>query len=179
MEPFAPATDTEITDAAFDARVDRRDVNGIAAAGPAGTIGGEPICIDVRPRFEIAKGTPDVFRLPLRHHPAALFAFAVPPTSVVEAQTSVSNGAELFEHHDVVLGVLEAEKARALNDARVWLCLLRVGQVEHACELDAFAVEIHFLRTHKNSRIQSLHSVQSLRSVQFVQAVEARLSKTV
>src|SRR6476620_2964389 len=132
MEPLAPAADTEITDAAFDARVDRRDVNGVAAAGPAGTIGGEPIRIDFRPGFEIAKGTPDVFRLPLRHHPAALFAFAVPPTAVVEARTRVSNGAELFEHHDVMFSVLEAEEARALNDAGVWFCLLRVGQIEHA-----------------------------------------------
>src|SRR5512144_825632 len=173
MEPFAPATDTEITDAAFYARVDRPDVNDPAAAGRAGTIGGEPICIDVRPRFEIAKGTPDVFRLPLRHHPAALFAFAVPPTAVVEAQTSVSNGAELFEHHDVVLGILEAEKARTLNDSRKRFALIAVWQIEHACELDALAVKTNFFGSHKNSRIQSLHSVQSLRSVQFVQAVEA------
>ena len=84
---------------------------------------------------QIAERAPDVFRLPLRHHPAALFAFAVPPTAVVEAQTSVSNGAELFEHHDVMFSVLEAEKARALNDAGIRFALIRIRQIKITDEL--------------------------------------------
>ena len=143
-----PLLTPKIADAAFDARIDGRDVDGIAAAGAAGAVGGEPVGIDVRAGFHETERAADIFRLPFGHDPAAVVALAIAPAAVVEAETGVTGGAELLEHHDVVLGVFEAEKARALDDAGIGLALIGVGQIEHAGELDAFAVKINFFSSH-------------------------------
>src|SRR5581483_8502128 len=119
VQPLAPAADAEIADAAFDPGIDGRHVNRVAAAGAAGAESGEPIRVDVRARLQIAQRRADVLRLPFRHHPAALVAFAVAPAAIVEAETGVARGAELLEHHDVMLGVFETEKSRPLNNARI------------------------------------------------------------
>src|SRR5204863_9422989 len=109
VEPVAPVADAEIADGAFDALVNRRDVDGVAAAGAAGAVGRDAVGIDVAPRLHIADRVADVFDLPCRHDPAALVALARAPAAVVEAETGVARGAELLEHKSVVLGVLEAQ----------------------------------------------------------------------
>src|SRR5262249_55040829 len=101
--------------------------------------------------------------LPLRHHPAALLAFAVTPAAVIEAETGISGGTELFEHHDVVLGIFEAEESGPLNNAGVRFALIRIGQIETAADLNDRAIEIPFFGAHKYSRFN--HCVRFNRSL--------------
>src|SRR5258705_6786830 len=126
MEPVSTAADTEIADAALNPWIGRCDVNGIAAAGAAGAVGGDPVRIDFRASLHIRDGAADIFGLPFGHHPAAIVAFAVAPAAIVKTETSITRGAKLFEHHDVVLGVFEAEKAGSLNNSSIGLALIRV-----------------------------------------------------
>ena len=85
------------------------------------------------------------------HHPAAIIAIAVAPTAVIEAKASIAGRAELLEHHDVVLGLVQAEKTGTLDDSWKGLTLIRIGQIKHARELIAFAVKIHFFCAHNTS----------------------------
>src|SRR6266576_6885028 len=147
-EPLAAAAHAEITDAALDARIDGRNIDGIAAARAAGAVSGEAIGIDFRTGFQITQRTADVFSLPFRHHPATLVAFAVAPAAVIETKTGVAGGAKLVEHHNIMLRVFEAEKAGALDNSRIGFALIGIRQVEHAGEFDAFAIKIYFLCTH-------------------------------
>src|SRR3989338_2063595 len=126
MEPIPAVAHAEIANAAFDARIDGRDVNRVAAAGASRTVGRDPVGVDARPGLPGWDAIAGGFRLPLGHYPAAMFSFTLAPAPVVEAQTGVSRGAELFEHQDVVLGVLQAEKTRTLNDSRPRLALISI-----------------------------------------------------
>src|SRR5262249_11548818 len=111
MEPVAPVADAEIADGAFDALVDRRHVGRVAAAGPPEAVVRVAFRVDIFARLHVADRVADALDLPLRHDPAALVALARAPAAVVEAEAGVARGAELLEHHRVMLRVLEAQKA--------------------------------------------------------------------
>src|SRR6266540_2383953 len=163
MQPIAPIADAEIGNAALNARIDGRDVDGIAAAGAAGAVGGDAIRIDLGACLHVGDRATDIFSLPSGHDPTALVALAAAPTTIVKAKTSVARRTKLFEHHDVVLGVFKAEETRTLDDSRIGLALLGIRKIEHAGELNAFAVKIDFFRTHGNSQNLSC-SNSSIRS---------------
>src|SRR3989304_6531598 len=148
MEPLPAVAHAEKANPAFAARIDGRDVNRVAAAGPSRTVGRDPVGIDVRPGLHVCDAIADVFRLPLGHYPAAMFSFTLAPAPVVAAQTGVSRGAELFEHQDVVLGVLQAEKTRTLNDSRPRLALISIREIDSTAQLIAFAVKSDLLGSH-------------------------------
>src|SRR3989338_8546397 len=148
MEPIPAVAHAEIANAAFDARIDGRDVNRVAAAGASRTVGRDPVGIDVRPGLHVCDAIADVFRLPLGHYPAAMFSFTLAPAPVVEAEAGVSRLAELLEHQNVVLGVLQAEKTRTLNDSRPRLASLSVREVDGSAQLVAFAIEGYFFNAH-------------------------------
>src|SRR5262249_20372637 len=136
------------------------DIASIAAAGPAGAIGGNSVRIYFRPGLHVSDGAPNVFGLPFRHHPATLVAFTVAPTPIVEAETGVACRAELLEHHNVVFGVFEPEKARSLNDSGIRLALVGIRQVEHPGEPNPFVVNVYFLFSHTTSKDCSILSLR-------------------
>src|SRR3990172_10225017 len=103
MEPIPAVAHAEIANAAFDARIDGRDVNRVATAGPSRTVGRDPVGIDVRPGLHVCDAIADVFRLPLGHYPAATFSFTLAPAPVVEAEAGVSPPPEFFETQNLCL----------------------------------------------------------------------------
>jgi hypothetical protein len=77
-----------------------------------------------------------------------MLALAIAPAPVIEAQAGVARRAELLKHQDVVFGILEAEKARSLNDPRPRLAALSVREVDGGAQLIPFAIKSYFLTTH-------------------------------
>src|SRR3989338_4559912 len=135
METIPAVAHAEIANAAFDARIDGRDVNRIAAAGPSRTVGRDPVGIDIRAGLHVCDAIADVFRLPLGHYPAA----------IVEAEAGVSRFTELLEHQNVVLGVFEAEEAGPLHDGGPGLAFLSVREIDSTAQLVAFTVKGYLL----------------------------------
>src|SRR5215207_7253182 len=167
MEPVTPVADAQIADAALDSAVDGRDIDGVAAAGAAGAVSGDPVRIDFGACLHKSDGIANVFGLPFGHDPAAIVTFTVTPAAVIEAQAGVAGSAQLVEHHNVVLGIFEPEKSGALDNAGKRFALIRIRQIEHARELDAFTVEIYLLCTHFILLRQAVEkgSFASLRSI--------------
>src|SRR3990167_1029313 len=148
MEPIPAVAHAEIANAAFDARIDGRDVNRIAAAGPSRTVGRDPVGIDIRAGLHVCDAIADVFRLPLGHYPAAMFSFTLAPAPIVEAEAGVSRFTELLEHQNVVLGVFEAEEAGPLHDGGPGLAFLSVREIDSTAQLVAFTVKGYLLSAH-------------------------------
>src|SRR4030095_8412718 len=150
MQPIAAAAHAEVADTALDTRIDGRDIHCVAAASAARAVGGDAIGVNVIAGLHVLDGVANIFAFPLGHHPAALFALAVAPAAIIEAKTGVARRAKLVEHHDVMLGVFEAEKAGTLDNSRKRFVLIRVRQIKIADQLVAFAVKRNFFSAHFN-----------------------------
>jgi len=148
MQPVAAVPHTEVTHHTLDAAVRCAHQNRVAAAGASGPVGRNAVGIDIFARFHVGDRIADVFGLPSRHHPPLPGSVAFPPTAVVKTKAGVTSLTEAFEHQDVMLGILEAQKARSLNDSGPGFALISVREVDGPVYLVAFAVKANVLCPH-------------------------------
>ena len=145
-QPVLAAEESVIADHAFDAMVDRSDVDWQRPTGAARSEQSDAVGINLGSRLHVGDAVSDILRLPHRQNEAAL-AFAVAEAAIVEHENGVAGLGETAVIALIELGVVQTEPAGSLDNSRPRPVAL-VGQSQQSLEFAALAVKMNFFLFH-------------------------------